>query len=275
MSSLLDSVYQAVAAGELDEFARQLREDVFVCTPEADGVLLSREEVTGAAAEWFSSIRALPGGIRLEAETLASGQSPDGNAAWLFDVVSIRVGEHEDVLPIRVRVTAVLTRTTGAWRVASCYWSLPFGTQAEQDAVKHAGRLDAGMLLPEGVDPPARPLETALVQALEEPRRLPDLYSVSPGHATIGSVVDEVFLGDAGRAAWREFVQYVSSFTLRGPVRAAQVNQDVAWLAANIDIGEPPTPYRFFYVWGREDGDWRIVISHDAVARSLDARTFQ
>jgi hypothetical protein len=53
------------------------------------------------------------------------------------------------------------------------------------------------------------------------------------------------------------------------------VTDDAGWLAANIDIGQPPTPYRFFYVWLREAADWRIVISHDGVERSLDAASFR
>jgi hypothetical protein len=84
---------------------------------------------------------------------------------------------------------------------------------------------------------------------------------------TIGSVVDEVFLGDAGRSAWAEFVEYVTAFHLRGPLRAAVPGSDVAWIAANVDIGTPPTPYRFLYLWVREDDGWQIVVSHDAVSR--------
>ena len=70
-------------------------------------------------------------------------------------------------------------------------------------------------------------------------------------------------------AAWAEFVGYVSDYTLRGPLRAALTTNDLGWLAANIDIGQPPTPYRFFYIWLHETDTWRIVISHDAVSRPL------
>ena len=127
--------------------------------------------------------------------------------------------------------------------------------------------------MPESSGASAAPYVAALIQALDEPRLLPGLYSTRQDHATIGSVVDEVFLGPAGKAAWQEFVGFVSSFILRGPVRAALVTEDLGWLAANIDIGQPPTPYRFFYIWLREPGDWRIAISHDSVSRSLDPAT--
>ena len=86
-------------------------------------------------------------------------------------------------------------------------------------------------------------------------------------HATIGSVTAEIFVAAAGRGAWEEFVQYVSSFTARGPTRAALVAPDAGWLAAHIDIGDPSTPYRFFYIWIKEATGWRIAVSHDAVSR--------
>jgi hypothetical protein len=274
MPSLMDPVYRAVESGDLDSFAQLLCDDVFVFTPEAEGVLLSREQALTFAAERFELVGAFRDGVRLEAETVTSGKDPGEKAAWVFDLVSIWVGRPEAVLPVRVRVTALLTREADVWRVAACYWSLPFDTQAEQDALKHAGQLVPGIPLAEpGAAAP--PFEAALVEALEEPHLLPGLYSARPDHATIGSVVDEVFLGAAGRTAWQEFVGFVSSFALRGPLRGALVTDDAGWLAANIDIGQPPTHYRFFYVWLREAADWRIVISHDGVERSLDAASFR
>jgi len=135
--------------------------------------------------------------------------------------------------------------------------------------VKAAGDLEPGAMLEDGVAAESQPLADALTAALADPRLLPDLYSPRDEHATIASVLDEVFLGPAGKAAWQQFVEVVSSFTLRGPLRGALVVDDLARLAANIDIGQPPTPYRFFYGWLREDDGWRIVVSHDAVSRSL------
>jgi hypothetical protein len=46
----------------------------------------------------------------------------------------------------------------------------------------------------------------------KEPSLLLTLYSARHDHATIGSVTEEVFVGPAGRAAWEEFVQHVSTF---------------------------------------------------------------
>jgi hypothetical protein len=227
MRSLMDPIYRAIESGDLESFGSQLRPDVFMFTPEAEGVFLSRAEVISFAAEKVGLIRSVPGGIRLEAEPVTSGEDSGGRAAWVFDLVSIWVGEPDSVLPTRVRVTALLTREADGWRVAACYWSLPFVTQAEQDAVKHAGLLDPGLPVPESGGAPVAPYVAALIQAFDEPRLLPGLYSTRQDHATIGSVVDEVFLGPAGRAAWQEFVGFVSSFTLRG--RCAPPRSPKTW----------------------------------------------
>lgn len=269
MASPMDPVYRAIESGDLESFGRHLSADVFVLTPEADGVLSSRSAVLAAAGRRHS----LPRDLSLEAETVTVGEDRDGRAIWVFDLVTIRIGESPgQVLPNRVRVTSLMTRESDAWRVAACYWSVPFATQAEQDAVKHDGLLGPGAVLPgTGTAPP---YAAALVEALEDPALLPALYSPRQDHVTIGSVVEEVFLGPAGKGVWEEFVTFVSSYAVRGPVQGATVSEHVGWLAANIDIGQPPTPYRFFYVWLREDDQWRIVVSHDGVSRSLDAASF-
>ena len=91
-----------------------------------------------------------------------------------------------------------------------------------------------------------------------------------------GHVSQAVWKGanaDKFRAAWEEFVQHVNMFKLRGPMRGALVSDDMAWLAVNLDILDPPTPYRFFYVWLREEAGWKIVVSHDAVSRPVVPRT--
>ena len=123
------------------------------------------------------------------------------------------------------------------------------------------------MALAEAIAPDAQPLVDALRAALDQPELLPGLYSTRDDHVTIGSVVDEVFVGGTARAAWEEFVQHVTAYTPRGPMRAALAAPDVGWVAANIDIGQPATPYRFFYIWLREDDGWRIIVSHDAACR--------
>lgn len=40
-----------------------------------------------------------------------------------------------------------------------------------------------------------------------------------------------------------------------------------AWLATQIDITfDRPMPYRFFFIWHREDGGWQLVVSHDSAS---------
>ena len=183
---------------------------------------------------------------------------------------SMRGGTAECAVSIRLTTLLALDND---WRIAAAYWSVPFRTQADQDAVKRLGRLQPGRVLDEAVTDDAAHLVRALRSAIDEPRLLPDLYSTSDNQVTIGSVADEVFVGETGKAAWAEFVQYVTAFVPRGPMRAALAAPDIGWLAANIDVGHPSTPYRFFYVWTRESTGWRIVVSHDAVSRIPSTRT--
>src|SRR5439155_1626345 len=60
----------------------------------------------------------------------------------------------------------------------------------------------------------------------------------------------------------------VEILPLVGAASAAVTGPDVGWLAANIEIGAPRTPYRFFYIWVRADDRWQIFVSHDAVSRN-------
>jgi len=94
------------------------------------------------------------------------------------------------------------------------------------------------------------------------------LYTTRPDAVTIGSAVDEVFLAAAGQDAWRQFVRSPPGFAVRGGLRGA-ISPDgrTAWLATHLDITfELTTPYRFFYIWVREQDDWKIVVSHDSVS---------
>jgi hypothetical protein len=239
-----------------------------VFTPTADGVLASAGLVIADIQHWFDAVAARGATIRLRTESLLAGASASGQGLWVFDqVVAEAVRNGAIVCSVPVRLTALLALDED-WRIAAAYWSVPFRTQEEQDAVKHLGELEPGRTLDGGIGAGAVPLVDALNRALAQPRLLPDLYSTRDDHVTVGSVVEEVFVGSAGHAAWQEFVLHVTAFTPRGPMCGALVAPDVGWLAANIDVGEPPTPYRFFYIWIQEGTEWRIVLSHDAVSRN-------
>jgi ketosteroid isomerase-like protein len=269
VKSLLEPVYRAVESGDFGGLQESMCDDVFMFTPEAGGVLASREAVVAYARRRLGPLRSSGTALALNVGSSKSGTDPSGRGAWVFDQVDVNIARRGVDMQAKVRVTALLKRELDRWRLAACYWSLPFATQAEQDAVKHAGQLEPGLPLEELITDEAQPLAAALTTALQEPRLLPELYSTREDHVTIGSVTDEIFVGPTGRAAWAEFVGYVSDYTLRGSLRAALTTNDLGWLAANIDIGQPPTPYRFFYIWLHETDTWRIVISHDAVSRSL------
>ena len=244
-------VYAAIESGDDDALRALLRPDAFVMTPAATGVLRSADAVITDIGRWYD-------GCRFEVTHSVTGTSPSGGARWVFD--QVLAGD------IPLRVTALLARDD-SWRVAAAYWSIPYDTQAEQDAVKAAGQLEPGIELSDQIAVEAEAYAQALKAALAAPSSIPDLYSTVDAAGTIGSVIDEVFIGAAGRAAWEEFVQHVHAFSLRGPMCGTLVAPDAGWLAANIDILQPPTPYRFFYVWVHSEDAWRIVVSHDAVSR--------
>lgn len=267
----LDHLFRAVESFDVDALRATFMDDAFVFTPAADGALNSASAVAGDMQRRFESLRARGETIRIRTESSLSGVSESGQGAWVFDQIVVEVLEGDDIVRTApVRVTAAFGRHEGGWRIAAGYWSFPFETQEIQDEAKHAGQLQPGKVLAEAIADEARPFVDALTAALARPIALPDLYSTHESHASIGSVVHEVFVGPAGEAVWREFVRHVHDFAPRGPMRATMITPDLGWLAANIDIGSPvPTPYRFFYVWLKEASDWRIVVSHDAVSSEL------
>jgi len=249
------------------ELRQLLRSDGFVLTPLADGVCIGIDEVIEDLRRWCGALGDRGERLQLRSAGVVTGVSPSGTAVWLFDrVTAAATRAGEGVCGIEIRVTALLVYDA-EWRVAAAYWSVPYETQEQQDRVKATGKLVPGIEFPQNAGSSTNAAAELLAAALAEPRLLPDLYAMDSSHVTIGSVADEVFLGPAGHAAWSEFVQFVDSFELRGPMRGATVGSDAAWLAANIDVGQPPTPYRFFYVWARYQEGWRICISHDAVTR--------
>ena len=267
---LLAPVYRAIEMCDADALRRRLRDDVFMFTPEAAGVLVSADEVVDRATRDFGWLRSNGVTLRVRPTSSLVGTTPSEESAWVFDRLDVEMDAASLHVEAEVRVTALLVLDgEDTWRVAAAYWSLPYETQAEQDALKEAGDLEPGAVLVEALTGAAWPLATVLAAALEQPTLLPGLYSTRDDHVTIGSVTDEVFVGPAGRAAWEEFVQAVDAFALRGPMRGGLVSDDIGWLAANVDILVPPTPYRFFYIWLRESGTWKIVVSHDAVSRPL------
>jgi hypothetical protein len=264
---VLDALYRAIESFDASAARATLRPDVFVFTPTADGVLMSADSVVEDITQWSRALLRRNATLQLRATRRTVGVSPSGQGAWIFDdVIAEGVSEGATSCSVPIRVTALLVSEDG-WRVAAAYWSVPFPTQDDQDAVKHAGALASGNALSESVGEGTAELVDALRRAMAEPRRIPALYSVRDDHVTLGSVVEEVFLGAAGQAAWTEFVEYVTAFVPRGGMRAAVAGPDVAWLAAHIDIGSPPTPYRFLYIWVRDGDEWQIVVSHDAVSR--------
>jgi ketosteroid isomerase-like protein len=263
----MDAFYRATESSDATRLASLLVPDAFVLSPTASGVMTSGEAVVRDLQRWTDGLGARGATLQLRLHDRLVGVGSASRCAWVFDqLVAQDVDGEVRPWSVPIRCTALLV-LEGTWRIAAAYWSIPFETQADQNALKQSGDLEPGVELEAAVAPDAIPLAARLQGALQRPELLPGLYSTRSDHVTLGSVVDEVFLGAAGQSAWTEFVEHVSAFELRGAMRGALVAPDVGWLATNIDIGRPPTPYRFFYVWLHEASGWRIVVSHDAVSR--------
>jgi hypothetical protein len=129
-------------------------------------------------------------------------------------------------------------------------------------------KIQAGIALEDQVSPGALSFTQSLVKVMAQPSSMPELYSTREDAFTIGSTSDEVFHAAEGKAWVQQIVMLPLKFALRGGIRST-VTPDgcMAWLATHIDLsGGLTVPYRFFYVWLCEQGEWKIVVSHDAVS---------
>lgn len=270
--SPLDTVYRALESLDHETVSSMLLPDACLFSPEADGVHPSAAAISADLERRLGSARSRGAELRIRTSSSVVGMPDSRSGCWVFDQVDVEVVAGGVTRVVPVRITALCVQGADGLRIAAGYWSVPFATQEAQDAVKSSGSLAPGLVLDEAIGSTAVPVVEQLREALSQPSLLPALYSERDGCATIGSVVNEVFLGPDGRAAWQEFVEHVTAFEPRGPMRAQLVTDDLGWLAANIDIGSPGTPYRFFYIWERQGASWRVVVSHDAVDRDDLAR---
>jgi ketosteroid isomerase-like protein len=256
----------AIRHGDAPRVGELVVADAFVLGAPADAVCTSRPDLVADLRRRFA--RAKGKDLRVRSSEVLLGVSDSGHSAWFFDrfVVEV-VGDHGVLHRVPIRLTGLLVRN-GVWRLAAAHWSVPLPSNEYQYALLEAGTLPAGIALQHELGPDAQPLARRLEDALARPRALPALYATRQDAVTIGSAVDEVFLAAAGQEAWRQFVSSPPGFAVRGGLRGAMSpDGGTAWLATHIDITfELTTPYRFFFIWVREQDDWKIVVSHDSVS---------
>jgi len=263
----LRSLYEAIEARDLGPLEELLVEDAFALPGTADGGIVGRASVIEDLESRLARGRAAGAGLRLRVIESHAGASHTGSSAWVFDQIEVVTrldGRVVGVTP--VRVTALLS-DEDEWRLRAWYWSVPVESNEEQRALLHEGRLSPSVPLRESLPQPVRELAEMIARGIAGERDMSELVACGEDVVTIGSTVEEIYLGAQVRPAWQRFIALRPRSELRGGMRGSLTpDGSAAWLATHIDITlAVTTPYRLFYIWLLQEQGWRIVLSHNAV----------
>jgi ketosteroid isomerase-like protein len=268
----IEELYEALEGWDLAALEGLITPNVFVLPGTAEPAIEGARALVTELRQWLRRAERASVELRIRSLNRLSGASDSERSAWVFDQVEVEVLRNRTVAGTTpVRVTALLVDDRG-WRLAAIHWSIPTPSNEEQRNWLREGKLPAGVGLEQSMPPDLRPLAERLTRCLRDRQSLPELYSTRPEAVTIGSTIDEVFLGGSAKEAWKRFVDLQPRLAIRGGIRGAQTpDRTVAWLATHIDISFQYTmPYRFFYIWFLERDDWKIVVSHDSVSMEPD-----
>lgn len=239
---------------------------VFVLGAAAQDVSIGKNQCLANLRSYFEQSKDVE--FHVQSSMPRVGLCDSRRSAWIADqfVVDIVVnGEITRSIPIRL--TGLLVQDQD-WRLSATYWSIPLRNNEYQHALLHDGKIQSGFPLDDQVAPKVHLIAQSLAKVMTNPISMSELYSVREDSITIGSTIDEVFLAADGKNWVREITELPLKFALRGGVRGG-VSPDgcTAWIATHVDIvGGITMPYRFFYIWLREQDGWKIVVSHDAVS---------
>jgi hypothetical protein len=260
----LDLLYAGAQSGDLARLKTLIADDAYVLTDAADGERRGGEQVAQALMDTFhAGMRA--GANRQIKRQRSISASASGRAAWAFEQVELEQVVGGATISVSFRFTLLLARADDGWRLAAGHWSSPISNEASHALVER-GKLPTAVALDDDVAESAAPFVNALGDALADPAIIPSLYSAGDDVRAVGSAADEVFVGSNVRSAWEEFIGYGPKLGWRGGRVAALVEPEVGWMASHIDITFDKTrPYRFFYIWRREEGGWRVALSHDSL----------
>jgi len=261
IKSWVGELHHAIECKDVRRIGDLVVPDVFVLGSAADAVFIGRDSFFTSFQVLFAHLKDKE--IHLHPSDINVGVCSTGRSAWFLDRFVV-AGAQDQGLPIRLTGLLVLEQ---GWRLSAASWSIPLRSNEYQYELLAAGKIPPGVAIEDRVPPAAQPLAEIINKVMSQPALMPALYATRPDAFTIGSTVDEVFFAEDGKNWVNEIVQLPLKFAARGGIRSA-VSPDgcTAWLAANIDLsGGLTVPYRFFYVWLREQDDWQIVLSHDAV----------
>jgi ketosteroid isomerase-like protein len=263
----LRTLYEAIEARDLDPFEELLADDVFALPGTAGGGVGGRAAVIEDLERRLARGRAARADLRLRVVESHAGASDTSASAWVFDQLEVDTRLDGRVVAITpVRITGLLS-DEGGWRLRAVYWSVPVESNEEQRALLQEGRLAPSSPLRASLSRPVRELAEMVERGIAGERDMSELVSTREDVVTIGSTVEEIYLGADVRPAWQRFIALHPRSALRGGIRGALTpDESAAWLATHVDISFAlTTPYRLFYIWTREEEGWRIVLSHNAV----------
>lgn len=264
IKAIIRQFYLAIERKDTRGLGDLVANDVFVLGSGTKDVSIGRIEFI---SKLHDQLWQMKDDLRVKVAQERVGLSASGQSAWFFASFILEIVKDEEISrSIPIRVTGLCSQRKD-WLLAAAYWSIPLRSNEYQHSLLQEGKISAGPALGEHFSLEAQPLAQLLSQAVAQPLTMPELYSTCADAITVGSTVDEIFLADAGKNFVGEIVQLPLKFSLRGGIRAAIApDSRTAWMATNIDLsGGLTTPYRFFYVWQREQDGWKIVLSHDAV----------
>ena len=265
IKGFVQEIHSAITHKNAQHLSELVVDDVFMFGATANAVSVGKSQLVTEFQSYFEQTKDVQ--FHIESAETKIGLCHSGKSAWFFDQFVIGFADKEKERDIRIRFTGLLTLDSN-WRFAAGYWSIPLRSNEYQYSLLQNGKIPFGMALDSQVSSEAQALAQSLGESMQQPSLMPELYSIRDDAFTIGSTVDEVFFAADGK----DFVQQITGLPLKFAMRGGahgKVLADgcTAWMATHMDIvGGITMPYRFFYIWVREQDGWKIVVSHDAVS---------
>ena len=266
VKAFVQEIHTAINNKDTQHINELTLDDVFVFGAAANDVSIGKNQYQEKLSAYCEQSKDVE--FHVQSSETRLGLCHSGRSAWFFDQFVVKgVEKRGTSRSIPIRLTGLLVLEQG-WRLAAAFGSIPLRDNEYQYSLLQNEKIQPGLALEYQVAPEAQPLAQSLAEVMEKPISMSELYSTRENSFTIGSTVDEVFLAADGKNWVRGITELPLKFALRGGVRGG-ISPDgcTAWMATHIDIvGGITMPYRFFFIWSREQDEWKIVVSHDAVS---------
>lgn len=266
VKAFLQEIHTAIERKDVQHLSELVFDDVFMFGAAANAVSIGKNQFVTNLHTHFEQSKSVE--LRVQPAEMQIGLCQSGRSAWFFDQIVLDLVENQEISrSIPIRFTGLLVKDQD-WRLSAGYWSIPLRSNEYQFSLLQDGKIQPGVALEDQLTPEAKPLAQRLVEALAEPQLLPELHSMREDAVHIGSTVDEVFHATASRNFVKEIASLPLQFVVRGGIHGAVAADGcTAWMATHVDLkGRLTMPYRFFYIWLREQDKWEVVVSNDAVS---------